>query len=186
MPLTRLRRFGQRLGNRLGDLSVLRAVDRGERLLARVLSLVLLVVLVIASVQLIWQLGHDLINPAHTWLGDSLILLLGDLLNLLIGLEVLQNITAYLRRGVVQIDLVLLTAITAVGRKVIVLPPGSENKPQLLMGLGIAVASLAAAYWLVRAARPSRPPFRPSSRTGRARSSPGQDRSQSPDAADAG
>jgi uncharacterized membrane protein (DUF373 family) len=164
----------------IADQSVLRTVDRGERLLARLLSLMLLVVLAIAAVQLLWQLGLDLVNPNHTWLGDSLILLLGDLLNLLIGLEVLQNITAYLRRGVVQIDLVLLTAITAVGRKVIVLPPGAEKKPELLMGLGVAVACLAAAYWLVRAARPSRLPFRPSARTEPARSSPGQDPSPSP------
>lgn len=176
MPDTRL----NRLARRFGDLAVLHTVDRGERLLARVLSLVLLLVLAIASVQLLWQLSLDLINPNHTWLGDSLILLLGDLLNLLIGLEVLQNITGYLRRGVVQIDLVLLTAITAVGRKVIVLPPGAENKPQLLMGLGAAVVCLAAAYWLVRAARPTRPPFRRAARTEPARSSPALDRSPSP------
>lgn len=172
------------LGRRFGDQAVLHAVDRGERLLARVLSLILLIVLAIASAQLIWQLGLDLINPNHTWLGDSLIVLLGDLLNLLIGLEVLQNITAYLRRGVVQIDLVLLTAITAVGRKVIVLPPGAESKPQLLMGLGVAVICLAAAYWLVRTARPSRPPFRQAARTEPARSSQGLDPSRSPGAAD--
>ena len=155
----------------LADRGVLLAVDRGERLLARVLSLVLLLVLAVAALQLLWQIGVDLINPAHTWLGDSLITLLGDLLNLLIGLEVLQNITAYLRRGVVQIDLVLLTAITAVGRKVIVLPPGAENKPMLLMGLGVAVLCLAAAYWLVRSERPLRPSLRPGARTEPTRSS---------------
>ena len=167
-----------------GDGAVLRAVDRGERLLARILSLVLLVVLAVATAQLLWRLGLDLINPGHTWLGDALILLLGDLLNLLIGLEVLQNITAYLRRGVVQIDLVLLTAITAVGRKVIVLPPGSEDKPQLLMGLGVAVLCLAAAYWLVRAARPSRQQFRTAARTGQARPSRAMDPLPSPDDGD--
>lgn len=173
-----------RLGRLVGDQAVLHAVDRGERLLARLLSVMLMLVLAIAALQLLWQLVQDLINPNHTWLGDSLILLLGDLLNLLIGLEVLQNITAYLRRGVVQIDLVLLTAITAVGRKVIVLPPGAENKPQLLMGLGVAVVCLAASYWLVRASRPTRPPFRPSARREPARSSPGLDPSSSPGAGD--
>jgi uncharacterized membrane protein (DUF373 family) len=176
MPVSRLRAIGRRVS----DQSVLRVVDRGERLLARVLSLLLLVVLAVATVQLLWQLSLDLINPAHTWLGDSLILLLGDLLNLLIGLEVLQNITAYLRRGVVQIDLVLLTAITAVGRKVIVLPPGAENKPQLLMGLGAAVVCLAGAYWLVRQAHPAPAPFRRIARTEPTRSSRELDRSPRP------
>ncbi|MFM7395039.1 MAG: phosphate-starvation-inducible PsiE family protein, partial [Cyanobium sp.] len=64
--------------------------------------------------------------------------------------EVLQNINSYLRHHAVQIELVLLTAITAVARKVIVLPTGSENKPTLLVGLGVAVLFLAFAYVLVR------------------------------------
>ena len=41
----------------------------------------------------------------------------GDrLLLILVSLEVLQNLTAYLRDQVVQIELVLLTAMTAVAR----------------------------------------------------------------------
>ena len=92
----------------------------------------------------------------------------------------LQNITSYLRRRVVQIDLVLLTAMTAVGRKVIVLPPGSENKPLLLVGLGFAVLSLATAYWLVRQSAQ----LSPEGRTEPARSSPDGDPCLPPDAGD--
>ena len=125
-------------------------VDRAERQLAKVLAAGLLLVLAVATLQLLVVMVLDLVQFRTIWTGEPLIRLLGDLLTLLIGLEVLQNITSYLRRRVVQIDLVLLTAMTAVGRKVIVLPPGSENKPLLLVGLGIAVLALAMAYWLVR------------------------------------
>ncbi len=125
-------------------------VDRAERQLAKVLAGGLLLVLVVAALQLLVVMVLDLVQFRTIWTGEPLIRLLGDLLTLLIGLEVLQNITSYLRRRVVQIDLVLLTAMTAVGRKVIVLPPGSENKPLLLVGLGVAVLALAMAYWLVR------------------------------------
>jgi uncharacterized membrane protein (DUF373 family) len=59
---------------------------------------------------------------------------------------------AYLRDQVVQIELVLLTALTAVARKVIVLPPGTENKAPLMAGFGLIVVGLAVAYWLVRQA----------------------------------
>jgi uncharacterized membrane protein (DUF373 family) len=160
------------LRRHLSDQGVLRLVDRGERLLARLLSLVLLAVLALATVEFLWHLVSELLLERRSWVGDSLIALLGDLLNLLIGLEVLQNITSYLRRGVVQIDLVLITAMTAVGRKVIVLPPGAENKPELLMGLGVAVLCLAVALWLVRSpGRPSANELRDSARTEPARSS---------------
>ncbi len=132
------------------DGTYLVVVDQAERQLAKLLAAGLLLVLVVAAIQLVVVLGLDLVQRRTLWIGEPLIRLLGDLLTLLIGLEVLQNITSYLRRRVVQIDLVLLTAMTAVGRKVIVLPPGSENKPLLLVGLGVAVLCLAAAYWLVR------------------------------------
>jgi uncharacterized membrane protein (DUF373 family) len=128
----------------------LRLADRVEQQLAKVLGAILMVVMVVATAQLVIEVGSNLIDPSVIWHGDRLTSLLGDLLNLLIALEVLQNLTGYLRRGVVQIELVLITAITAVARKVIVLPPGSESKPQLLIGLGIAVVCLSAAYWLVR------------------------------------
>ena len=83
------------------------------------------------------------------WFDGGLIKLLDRLLQIFIALEVLQNVTAYLRDQVVQIELVLLTAMTAVARKVIVLPPGTESKPQLMAGFGVIVVGLAAAYWLV-------------------------------------
>ncbi|MFZ9228742.1 MAG: phosphate-starvation-inducible PsiE family protein [Prochlorococcaceae cyanobacterium] len=132
------------------DNRYLGLVDGSERLLAKVLGGVLLVVMIVATVQLMTQVFWALFNPQTTWISDKLIKVLGDLLNLLIAVEVLQNITSYVRRHVVQIELVLITAMTAVARKVIVLPPGSENKPQLLAGLGVAVLALAGAYWLVR------------------------------------
>lgn len=151
-----LRRFA-RLGD---DVAYLKLIDRIERLLAKLLGFVLVVVMVAATFQLIGQTAVALSNPATPWLGEKLNRVLGDLLNLLIAVEVLQNITSYLRRHVVQIELVLLTAMTAVVRKVIVLPAGAESKPQLLAGLGIAVLALAAAFWLVRTLTLKKPPAR--------------------------
>ena len=160
------------------DKAVLRFVDRGEGALSRILALVLLLVTVVAAGQLVVGVLLDLGRGRTDWLGARLILLLGDLLNLLIALEVMQNLTAYLRRGVVQIELVLLTAMTAVARKLIVLPPGGEQKTQLLISLGLAVLALALAYWLVRQ-QPR------GSRTEPARSFPGPDPWPQRDDADA-
>jgi len=138
---------------RRSPLTFLGLVDSAEREVARILTVITGVVIICTLVQLVLSLGSKLLTGSEaTWLGDDLIKVLGDLLTVLIALEVLQNITSYLRRHVVQIELVLVTALTAVARKVIVLPSGAENKPQLLVGLGIAVVSLSAAYWLVKRA----------------------------------
>jgi uncharacterized membrane protein (DUF373 family) len=144
----------------MDDASYLHVIDRTEQQLAKLLGAVLVVVMLAATVQLVVQVVLALMVPGTPWLGDKLNKVLGDLLNLLIALEVLQNITSYLRRHVVQIELVLLTAMTAVARKVIVLPAGAESKPQLLAGLGVAVLALAGAFWLVRSLTMQKPPAR--------------------------
>jgi uncharacterized membrane protein (DUF373 family) len=146
--------------NLFEDATYLRLIDRTEQQLAKLLGVLLVVVMLAATAQLVTQVVIALTVPGTPWLGAKLNQVLGDLLNLLIALEVLQNITSYLRRHVVQIELVLLTAMTAVARKVIVLPAGAESKPQLLAGLGVAVLALAGAFWLVRSLTMRKPPAR--------------------------
>lgn len=152
--------WAKRVRRVFDDANYLVVIDRAEQQLAKLLGVVLVVVMIAATFQLIAQVLVALTTPGTPWLGNKLNTVLGDLLNLLIALEVLQNITSYLRRHVVQIELVLLTAMTAVARKVIVLPAGAESKPQLLAGLGVAVLALAAAFWLVRSLTLRRPPTR--------------------------
>ncbi len=85
--------------------------------------MITVVVIIAALTQLIVNVGSELFaDSQHSWLGDDLIKVLGDLLTVLIALEVLQNVTSYLRLQVVQIELVLVTALTAVVRKVVLLP----------------------------------------------------------------
>jgi len=137
----------------LDDNRFLAAIHSYERQLAKLLALLLAVVIGISSIQLLIASGAKILQPSTNWFDGNLINLLDRLLLIFIALEVLQNVTAYLRDQVVQIELVLLTALTAVARKVIVLPPGTENKPILMVGFGVIVVSLAGAYWLVLMAR---------------------------------
>ena len=148
------------------DEGFLRAITRFERSLAKVLSSLLTAVLVVACLQLVLALGFDLLDLRVDWTGEGLIRLLDQVLVLLIALEVLQNLTAYLRDNVVQIELVLATALTAVSRKLIVMPPGVQKNPSDLLGLGFAAVALAASYWLVRQSHISRRPSRTGLTTG--------------------
>ncbi|MFO7629556.1 MAG: phosphate-starvation-inducible PsiE family protein [Prochlorococcaceae cyanobacterium] len=135
------------------DKRFLTIIHGYERQLAKLLALLLAAVIGLASIELLLKTSVQIVQLETSWFDGGLIKLLDRLLLIFIALEVLQNITAYLRDQVVQIELVLLTALTAVGRKVIVLPPGTENKPQLMAGFGVIVVGIAAAYWLVRRAR---------------------------------
>ena len=137
----------------LSDDRFLGGIHNYERQLAKLLALVLAVVIGFAVFELVVESSIKIARFQMDWFDGGLIKLLDRLLMIFIALEVLQNVTAYLRDQVVQIELVLLTAMTAVARKVIVLPPGTESKPQLMAGFGVIVVGLAAAYWLVKRAR---------------------------------
>ncbi|MBD1195424.1 phosphate-starvation-inducible PsiE family protein [Vulcanococcus sp. Clear-D1] len=137
----------------LNDDNFLSGIHGYERLLAKLLALLLAVVIGVGTLELLIEAISKTVSLQTNWFDGSLIKLLDRLLLIFIALEVLQNVTAYLRDQVVQIELVLLTALTAVARKVIVLPPGTENKPALMASFGLIVVGIAAAYWLVLMAR---------------------------------
>ena len=139
--------------DQFSDKRFLSIVHGYERLLAKLLALLLAVVIGFAVIELVVEYSIKIARFQTDWFEGGLIKLLDRLLMIFIALEVLQNVTAYLRDQVVQIELVLLTAMTAVARKVIVLSPGTESKPQLMAGFGVIVVGIAAAYWLVKQAR---------------------------------
>ena len=132
----------------------LRVIDQFEQLIAKLLSVFLVVLILLASLELIKQLVTGLRDGQPLAAEEPLMAYFGQLLNILIALELLQNLTAYLQRHAIQIQLVLLTAITAVARKLIVLPGSEASKPMLVLGLGICVICLAGAYWLIRSINP--------------------------------
>ncbi|MBM5817472.1 MAG: hypothetical protein FJ083_13075 [Cyanobacteria bacterium K_Offshore_surface_m2_239] len=137
-------------GNWLTERRFLRVIDQFEQLIAKVLSVFLVVLILLASFELLRQLASGFLGGKPMAGEEALISYFGELLNILIALELLQNLTAYLQRHAVQIQLVLLTAITAVARKLIVLPGSEASKPLLVVALGICVICLAGAYWLIR------------------------------------
>ena len=131
-------------------------ISQFERTLSMLLAVLLVVVLAATTVQLLMATALGLVQPQQDWLGGGLLTLLDRLLLLLIGLEVLQNLTAYLRDHSIQTELVVLTALTAVARKLIVMPPGHEKDPVSLIGVGVVILCLAVAYQLLHSRKTPR------------------------------
>ena len=101
----------------LSDKKFLACIHSYERQLAKLLALLLAVVIGFAVIELVVESSIKIARFQTDWFEGGLIQLLDRLLMIFIALEVLQNVTAYLRDQVVQIELVLLTAMTAVARK---------------------------------------------------------------------
>lgn len=125
-------------------------LDGIENLVAKLLSLAMVVVLFFTVFDLGIFLFNSLYVPPDTRSEKVFIIeIFGLFLNILIALELLENITAYLRKHVVQVELVFITALIAGARKIIILDFSKVTGGQLL-GLSAAILALAISYGIMR------------------------------------
>ena len=120
-----------------------------ENLAAKVLIIALTIVILISIVDLVIILIRDLIADPIGFFDKTLIDIFGLFLNILIALELLENITAYLKKHIVQVELVIVTSLIAVARKIIIFDFNKLSSVDLL-ALGAAIIALAVSYWLIK------------------------------------
>jgi uncharacterized membrane protein (DUF373 family) len=154
-------RFRQRITNlwrylaiAAKDDSFLKAISTIENIVSKVLAIALVFVIFIALFDLLKLLTVDLFltDPKGVFTAP-LLKIFGMFLNVLIALELMENVTAYLRQHVIQLELVIITALTAVARKIVIFDSKADGE---LTGLAIAVLSLSISYWIVRSQNHSR------------------------------
>jgi uncharacterized membrane protein (DUF373 family) len=131
------------------DENFIHAIEYFERLVARVLSIALVIVIMVALVDLVIYLSQKLQSEPVGFFNTTVIEIFGVFLNILIALELLENITAYLQKQILQVQLVIVTSLIAVARKIIIFDLDKENSEQKLISLGIAILALSISYLLV-------------------------------------
>lgn len=131
------------------DENFLHSLENLEVVVSKILSLAMVVV-ILAS---LWNLGiflfQELLTVSPNDFGKTLFKIFGLFLNVLIALEILENITAYLKKHVIQVELVIVTSIIAVARKIIILDLEKIEGSQII-GLACAIISLSISYWIIR------------------------------------
>ncbi len=134
------------------DEKFMEAIEDIERIVSKILSIGMLVVIFIAIAQLSYALFEKLLitidRPSNDNFNTTLFELFGLFLNVLIALEILENITAYLRKHVIQVELVIVTSLIAVSRKIIILDLEKKGSDDLI-ALAVAVLSLSIGYFIV-------------------------------------
>jgi len=143
------RRILYGLMERSGEF-MLELIEKFERLIYGVLIAMLIVLLVFAVAELAWELFGSLTNPPFLLLENrELVSILSVFLLVLIGVELLDTMLAYFRENAIHVEIVVLLALIAISRKVILLDPTGTD-PLELFGIGVIVVGLAGAYFLIR------------------------------------
>lgn len=141
----------KRLIDQFKNETFLLRLHQFEGSISKVLSVGMVVVILAIVFDLAVVLVQAIFTTAPgTFLGQTVIDIFGLFLTVLIALEILENITAYIQKHVVQVELVIATALTAVGRKFIILDL-TKVSGTTVIGLAIAIFALATSYWIVRA-----------------------------------
>src|SRR5690554_4057612 len=123
-----------------------------EKVIIMVLIFLMFLVLITATIDLGLYLFRSIYNAEYFLMDfDALIDVFGAFLLVLIGIELLDTIKVYLRRNLVHVEVVVLVAIIALARKIVVLRI-DEYSGEMLLGLAAMITALAVAYYLIRRA----------------------------------
>ena len=123
-----------------------------EKVIVLALLGLMMIAVLISTVELAVILFQELIKPPLFLLNiEEMLEVFGFFLMVLIGLELLESIKAYIEEDRVHAEIVFLVAIVAVSRKIIILNY-NEITAEKLYGMAAVIAALGIGYFLVRRA----------------------------------
>jgi len=121
----------------------------------KIIYIALVILLAIVVIFSVFELGYLVFTSLFTngirLETHDLLNLLGFFLLVLIGVELLDTIRVYIEKNEIHVEVIVLLAIIAVARKVIILDPTALDY-SLLVGLGVLFFALAAGYYLIKRA----------------------------------
>ncbi|TAE99670.1 MAG: hypothetical protein EAZ79_04865 [Oscillatoriales cyanobacterium] len=115
------------------DEQFLHFTENVEVIISKILSLAMILVIIVSVCDLLIYLAKELLTDHES----------------LLNLEILENITAYLKKHVIQVELVIVTSLIAVSRKIIILDLEKKTAADLI-GLSAAIFALSISYLIVR------------------------------------
>ncbi|MBN1568818.1 MAG: phosphate-starvation-inducible PsiE family protein [Acidobacteria bacterium] len=128
---------------------MLDVLDRFEK--GVVVFLVALMVLTVAltTIELAVSLIADIAAHPHYLLGiDELLDVFGMFLLVLLGLELLETIKAYLIEHAIHVEIVMVVALIAIARKVIILDVKTTDAMPLF-AIALIIVALSLGYYLI-------------------------------------
>ena len=124
-----------------------------ERMVVLALIVMMSLVILLSTVELGWIIILDMITPPIILPQISELLeIFGFFLLILIGIELLETLRAYLVEQVVHVEVVLEVALIAIARKVIILEP-KEMASLTVFAIAGLILALATGFLLVRRSR---------------------------------
>ena len=125
-------------------------IRKFEKIMYIALIILLGGVVIFSIAELVWILYESLfLTSVYRLENKELLDIFGFFLLVVIGIEILDTLKAYLRENVIHVEIVILVAVIAIARKVIILDPATSDGG-LMAGMGVIVVGLGIAYYLIK------------------------------------
>jgi len=127
-------------------------VNTAKKWMSFIVLILMTLIVAIAIVELGIILYLDLFDPTDDVLFleiDELFRVFGFFFIILIGFELIETVEMYFKDNVIHAEVVLLVAVIAVSRKVILLDL-EKYDPLAIIGLGIIIIALGGCYSLIK------------------------------------
>lgn len=129
---------------------MLHLLNRFERVITLTLVTLMMIVVTLATLDLMQGIYQEVIKPPHIFIKvEKLLDIFGLFLLVLIGIELLETIRAYLTEHVIHEEVILAAALIAVARKVIVLDVDKLDAGTIV-GIATIILTVSVAYWIVK------------------------------------
>jgi len=124
-----------------------------ERTIFVSLIVMLAIVVLSSTIDLARRIFLDVLTPPYLILqGPQLLEIIGLILLIMIGVELLETIKTYFNDRVVHVEVVLEVALIAIARKVIIVDV-KEFSAETLVGVAALVLALSTGYYFQKRAR---------------------------------
>ncbi|MCP4623839.1 MAG: phosphate-starvation-inducible PsiE family protein [bacterium] len=132
-------------------------IHKFEWFIVLALLIMMMLALLASTVELAIILVEQLLAPPRLLLDvDEMLTVFAFFLMVLIGLELVETIKMYLDENVFHVEVVVLVAIIAVARKIIIIDYGAVSY-EILLSIAALIIALSAGYFLLkRATMPSK------------------------------
>jgi uncharacterized membrane protein (DUF373 family) len=121
-----------------------------ERIIVLTLMLFMMVAVMLATIEVGVILWQEMMRPPFMLLNVTEMLeVFGFILMVILGLELLETIKVYFHEHEIHVEVVLLVALVAVARKVIILDY-KEIEPEMMLSVAALVIAMSGGFFLVR------------------------------------
>jgi uncharacterized membrane protein (DUF373 family) len=137
-------------GATYGGVNLITLITRIQGYIILALIVLLVLVILTSTVHLGWLIAHEMWQPPRFLIPvQGLVEIFGYFLLVLIGVELLESLKAYLKDDVIHVRVVIEVALIAMARKVITEEPHGVA-PLTLFGIAALIISLAVAFYFER------------------------------------